>query len=305
MTTRKAIFDACNRKNIEIEQHLVNNPEISKSEGTHKVRRLNFNNRCGVSVIKITEKNGSNHSVILVNDPHLKSSPDGWSIFDPNGYNPTRDFALGEILDDNNNDITQNYTEVSQMKGINFGTINAANPGYCGVYGILFMVYYHDNKNIPNWVQRWKTFLKYISNTDSILVYSQGGKTVRFPIAFDVAAGVQNIIHNNKTTLSGKRAIVGYISLLINSVESGNLEIMLNKNVSSALEKYKDVQLLPHSTIYDTRAIGSIRCMGNTRNNATQNTRNTTRNTRNTGNAGNTGSSSKHTKPKPKSKKPK
>ena len=82
-------------------------------------------------------------------------------------------------------------------------------------------------------VQRWKTFLRYISKTESIQVYSQGGKTVRFPIAFDVAAGVQNIIHNNRTTTqSGKSAIVGYISLLINSVESGNLEIMLNKNVS-------------------------------------------------------------------------
>ena len=102
--------------------------------------------------LKIIETNG-NHSNILVKNKFL---PTGWSIFEPNSIK----HKTFTIEDDEKKDITEQYFTVSPSDTINYPTKESPNPGYCGMFGIIFMVYFRMHKDDPNWVENWAKILE-------------------------------------------------------------------------------------------------------------------------------------------------
>lgn len=190
-SSRVKQFAKCIRKNPEFESYLTGNCETPLYAGPDAeipVKTLNrlFANKPCLCVVKVSERNG-NHSIILVKDSKLKAE---WSLFDPNGSD---DFAFGIVNDDHTKFVTKRYTEVSHTKPVNKGT-NTVNPGYCGIFGIIFMVYYRYHKNdAKSWLKQWKSFLNLILK-DGTNTYKAQGKVRVAPIGLDIASSVQNVI---------------------------------------------------------------------------------------------------------------
>jgi hypothetical protein len=165
---RVNLFNKCNKKIPELEKLLTmgNEITISLKEGDNLnldfferrrsglIHKLKLENR-ELAIINFQSSNKTAaHSLILVINEYL---PNGWSIFDSNG---TKYFPF-KILD-NKKDVTKKYTTVNINKSLNFGS-DSINPGYCGTFGIIFIIFYLKNFNNINWLDEWKQILNLIS----------------------------------------------------------------------------------------------------------------------------------------------
>ena len=136
-----------------------------------------------IIVLNIQEKGANAHSNILVKNKFLTN---GWSIFDPNGQKN----LPYHITTNENRDIkiTSKYVEVSPSDTINYGS-SSINPGYCGIFGIIFMTYFKNNNTNPNWVKNWQHILR--------LMEKQHTPTSLGSYGVDLAAQIQHIINSN------------------------------------------------------------------------------------------------------------
>tara|TARA_Y100000389_G_scaffold190261_1_gene214931 strand:- start:1384 stop:2232 length:849 start_codon:yes stop_codon:yes gene_type:complete len=130
-----------------------------------------------VRILGLEERTGK-HSVILVKSANLPSP--GWSIFDPNGIDS---FPL--VLTDNKIDVTSKYISVTG-ENINRGS-DSYNPGYCGIFGIIFIIFFKANQENPDWLIKWRNFL-------SCLALPAGCRKCMGTLGVQLAADVINII---------------------------------------------------------------------------------------------------------------
>ena len=78
--------------------------------------------------------------------------------------------------------------EISPKNGINIGSA-AENPGYCGIFGIIFMTFYITHQQDHNWPEKWKNLL------DKFNKITKDGE----PYGVALAYKVQTLIHNTST----------------------------------------------------------------------------------------------------------
>ena len=169
--SRKAVFDTCNRKNRDIEIHLsglTGEKQITRGKNytySEFSKILNMPMPNDILLLKLT---GAPHSVILVKNKFLK---EGFGIFDPNGYTVRLEttneletkFYFMLLADKGDDRDIHTYTEdifdsISPTRPLNRGN-DTVNPGYCGIFGMIFMTYFRHAKTIKNWHVPWSSFI--------------------------------------------------------------------------------------------------------------------------------------------------
>lgn len=185
---------SCSTKIVNFEKFLIGgHDEISISVPTHKTQkditdlqtRADRLNNGEIRILGLEERTGK-HAVILVKSENLPSP--GWAIFDPNGF---QHFAL--TLTDKGKDVTDRYISVTGQN-VNKGS-NSYNPGYCGIFGIIFMIYFKAHHNNANWLKDWHNFL-------SCMAISAGTRKCMGTVGVQLAADVINIISKNPSLTS-------------------------------------------------------------------------------------------------------
>lgn len=196
--SRTADFENCKHKIIELETFLTKRDSLLKEKsidatgGPQTQIPLREFTRCrsgiinyintesGLLVINVQEPGNNAHSVILVNNQYIPGVE--WSIFDSNG---TKHFPF--MITDAANNVTNDYLQVTGQQSLNYGS-DSNNPGFCGIFGIIFMVYFINHKTEPNWIHTWRNIYEILSKKrDNVLG----------PVGVDLAANVQNIIASN------------------------------------------------------------------------------------------------------------
>jgi hypothetical protein len=171
------MFKKCSRKIPELEEYLSEEPS-GKQRPVHRkdrdgIRSVPFDNndyvrRRGIvhampenalKVLNFDEGRGNAHAVIVIKNQYL---PHGWGFFDANGVEGFRDSIL--VFRDGEYDVTDDFLTATPERAFNSAMFMGAdrdlpedyNPGFCGIFGIIFMVFYRKNKLDPDWVERWQ-----------------------------------------------------------------------------------------------------------------------------------------------------
>lgn len=192
-------FKKCIKKIPELEKYLSGNNELPISipetneillsyfvkDENNKRSRGGFvqdikNN--GIRVLALQSSKGgiSNHSVILVKNEYLTNE---WSIFDSNSRKNLPFNIIYKNTKDKYVKMAKNkYMEISPAtKSINIGS-ESKNPGFCGIFGVIFMIYFRHNCHKKEWVNNWYKILKHLQKDEN---------------GIDLAAEVQEIIAVN------------------------------------------------------------------------------------------------------------
>ena len=127
------------------------------------------------------QKPGKNaHSLILVKSQAITANQANIGIFEPNGQFTQREITIidhhsisataADPTTAEQADVSRQYMSVSPKLCINYGT-NAYNPGYCGIFGIIFMVFFrefnksgsgHAKKTPESWLRKWNKMLEFM-----------------------------------------------------------------------------------------------------------------------------------------------
>lgn len=190
-------YNKCTRKNIDLEMRLTNSEPLHMAghhiahcnidrfiSSEHRERKNGIIDKLknnGMRIIQIMFTSG-NHSVIIVKNQYL---PFGWALFDPNGSGI---YASVNITTTKNVNVTKKYlSTISPRVCINYGT-STNNPGYCAIFGIIFMAFFKQNCNSLDWVARWNDVM-------SMMMRTRGNG--KYNIGIELASDVQNIIHSH------------------------------------------------------------------------------------------------------------
>ena len=201
---RVEIFKKCSKKIPQVESYLSGYPEIKIHATTSEnvdisvfigrgeggiLGKLKDNS---FAIINVQEKRLSSHALIFVKSKFLK---EGWGLFDPNGSHnlPFRIISKGK-------DVSNLYVEPNIRKIINYAFPNTINPGYCGTFGLMFMIYLKYNIENPNWLKNWIFILNKLSE-----------RSEKTNFGIELAARVQTIISVN----SSNSAIVEQVYQLL------------------------------------------------------------------------------------------
>ena len=188
------MFKACSRKIPEFEEYLAQEPsgkqrspapigqggernvDVSNNDYVRKRGRgiISAMPENGLKVINYDEGGEDAHAVIIVKNQYL---PRDWGFFDANGVGEFKDNIL-VFRDDKLKDVTNAFLTATPSGSFNVqvGFLPDAdetnkqtkryklpedyNPGFCGIFGIIFMVFYRANMNDPNWVKNWQKICK-------------------------------------------------------------------------------------------------------------------------------------------------
>ena len=171
-------------------------------------------------LINLQSRGSHAHSLVLFKSRAITTNPEQIAIFECNGqytqseirvihtYHPDADAddEPGTVYD-----VTQNYfSPISPKVCMNYGN-DTYNPGYCGIFGIIAMVFYRGvappNGAAPlykpvggeaeNWIQNWKQLLKYMRQNIPDEPESHGC------MGTNIAARVQEIIASHPSTITG------------------------------------------------------------------------------------------------------
>ena len=227
MGSRLELFRTCNPKNIDIEAVLTNNiPQITIGVTEGNVIRLpppggrlrhpllisaNSIKPGEVRILNIQEGHLGAHSVILSKSHEF---PNEWALFDPNGI---KNLPF-KILDSQKNNVTKEYLTPSPLSPLNYG-VNAYNPGYCGIFGIIYMIFFLNNFSDPNWLQEWKK---------TLVCLSQKISNHHGSVGVNLAAQVQALIANPE--LSNARNPVSV------PLQHGILQLIKNFSICDAVK---------------------------------------------------------------------
>ena len=171
------MFKKCSRKIPELEEYLSEEPS-GKQRPVHRkdrdgIRSVSVHNNDyvrrrgivhampenGLKVLNFDEGRGNAHAVIVIKNQYL---PHGWGFFDANGIEGFRDSIL--VFRDGEYDVTDDFLTATPERAFNSAMFMGVdrdlpedyNPGFCGIFGIIFMVFYRKNKLDPHWVERWQ-----------------------------------------------------------------------------------------------------------------------------------------------------
>ena len=167
-------------------------------------------------LINLQQRGSHAHSLVLFKSRAITTNPEHIAIFECNGqyvqseirvihtYHPDADATdePGTVYD-----VTQNYfSPISPKVCMNYGN-DTYNPGYCGIFGIIAMVFW-GGKRPPttetttteaseNWIRKWKKLLEYMRQDIPDEPESHGC------MGTNLAARVQEIIAAHPSTTTG------------------------------------------------------------------------------------------------------
>ncbi len=103
------------------------------------------------------------------------------------------------------------FSPVSPRLCMNFGS-NAYNPGYCGIFGIIAMVFYrqHQRKQPSTWISEWTKLLTYMRE------YIPNVPKCHGSMGTELASQVQEIIAAHPSTHTGHQNAEKEIMNLLN-----------------------------------------------------------------------------------------
>jgi hypothetical protein len=103
------------------------------------------------------------------------------------------------------------FSPVSPRLCMNFGS-NAYNPGYCGIFGIIAMVFYrqHQRKQPSTWISEWTKLLTYMRE------YIPNAPKCHGSMGTELASQVQEIIAAHPSTHTGHQNAEKEIMNLLN-----------------------------------------------------------------------------------------
>ena len=153
----------CNRKNPELEKLLAGTSEKNITRGKVYTEKefgkiLSIDTPNNILPLKVYP---NPHSVILVKNKFLEK---GFAIFDANGYvdgprdSPYVDTENIPFYIDLEDTTYELFDPVSPQRALNRGEVSV-NPGYCGIFGIIFMVYFRNTSHINGWNVSWVDFV--------------------------------------------------------------------------------------------------------------------------------------------------
>jgi hypothetical protein len=170
-------------------------------------------------LINLQSRGSHAHSLVLFKSRAITTNPEHIAIFECNGqytqseirvihtYHPDADAddEPGTVYD-----VTQNYfSPISPKVCMNYGN-DTYNPGYCGIFGIIAMVFQGGSAGVAppngaattteeseNWLQKWKQLLKYMRQDIPNEPESHGC------MGTNLAARVQEIIAAHPSTATG------------------------------------------------------------------------------------------------------
>ncbi len=170
-------------------------------------------------LINLQSRGSHAHSLVLFKSRAITTNPEHIAIFECNGqytqseirvihtYHPDADAddEPGTVYD-----VTQNYfSPISPKVCMNYGN-DTYNPGYCGIFGIIAMVFQGGSAGVAppngaattteeseNWLQKWKQLLKYMRQDIPNEPESHGC------MGTNLAARVQEIIAAHPSTVTG------------------------------------------------------------------------------------------------------
>lgn len=210
---RLKIFKTCNIKNPELEKYLAGRTEKNIIRGKVYTEKefskiLDIPTPDNILPLKVYP---DPHSVILVKNKFLE---EGFAIFDANGYVD----IYGKVDTDNipfyvkSKEITYElFDQVSPQRALNRGD-DSVNPGYCGIFGIIFMTYFKNTSDINGWNVSWVNFVNTIREPFIKEKYSDS-------VALQLAADVQLIIKNNTNYSNMETEILDKIKYYFSKVD--------------------------------------------------------------------------------------
>jgi len=162
-------------------------------------------------LINLQQRGSHAHSLVLFKSRAITTNPEHIAIFECNGqyvqseirvihtYHPDADATdePGTVYD-----VTQNYfSPISPKVCMNYGN-DTYNPGYCGIFGIIAMVFYRgvattESEASENWIRKWKKLLEYMRQDIPDEPESHGC------MGTNLAARVQEIIAAHPSTTTG------------------------------------------------------------------------------------------------------
>ena len=199
-------------------------------------------------LINLQQRGSHAHSLVLFKSRAITTNPEQIAIFECNGqytqseirvihtYHPDADAddEPGTVYD-----VTQNYfSPISPKVCMNYGN-DTYNPGYCGIFGIIAMVFYRGGsapqrrgscsanaerceqsvaatttEESENWIQKWKQLLKYMRQNIPDEPESHGC------MGTNIAARVQEIIAAHPSTITGHQNVEQEILQLLKHADA-------------------------------------------------------------------------------------
>jgi hypothetical protein len=220
-SNRHTIFKSCIRRNIDFERFLASSPTDFIIQATNKKKIFNTKTlkqfttlvssmpENSVKLLKVVEQH-ENHGNILVKSHTV---PGGWSIFEPNSF----EHAAYRIINEKGKDVAKKYFSVSPPESINYPSKESPNPGYCGIFSIIFMVYFRMHKDDKNWFKNWEQIL------ENKLVH------------LDLAAEVQEIISEKGSNIDTEQKIQGLLNerLVVSSPGASTSQRIASQRIAS------------------------------------------------------------------------
>jgi hypothetical protein len=181
-------------------------------------------------LINLQQRGSHAHSLILFKSRAITTNPEQISIFECNGQYtqseirvihtsppPRRDDDTDTDSDDDDEqpgtvyDVTEQYfSPISPKVCINYGN-DKHNPGYCGIFGIIAMVFHRKwaAKSPSTWIKEWTALLKYMRQEIPDEPACHGC------MGINLAAKVQEIIAAHPSTAAGHKQAEKAINALL------------------------------------------------------------------------------------------
>jgi len=166
-------------------------------------------------LINLQQRGSHAHSLVIFKSREITTNPEQIAIFECNGQYTQSEIRVihADPTDETGTayDVTPNYfSPISPKICLNYGN-DSYNPGYCGIFGIIAMVFHrHWNTKAPeSWIKEWTQLLKYMRQAIPDEPESHGCQGI------SLAARVQEIIAAHPSTATGHQNAEKEINALL------------------------------------------------------------------------------------------
>jgi hypothetical protein len=161
-------------------------------------------------LINLQQRGSHAHSLVLFKSRAITNNPEHITIFECNGQYTQSEIRVIHTSppsprhDSNDEpgtvyDVTEQYfSPISPKVCINYGS-DKYNPGYCGIFGIIAMVFYRKWGTTTSWIKNWTALLSYMRQPIPDVPECHGCMGTK------LAAQVQEIIAAHPSTAAGHK----------------------------------------------------------------------------------------------------
>ena len=242
-----AVLDATNSKYIPLSYFVTPASESHTVDGGRNPRRRTHGLADKMPyesfrLVNLQQRGSHAHSLVLFKSRAITTNPEHISIFECNGQYtqseirvihtspPPRRTDTSDSDDSDSDsdsetedepgtvyDVTEQYfSPISPKICLNYGN-DKYNPGYCGIFGIIAMVFHRNwaSKSSTSWIKKWTALLKYMRQEipDEPACHGCMGT--------NLAAQVQEIIAAHPSTATGHKQAEKAIKRLLKGVPPG------------------------------------------------------------------------------------